>query len=350
MVVRRNFMKLVGGASASVLLPGAAFAQRRPMVYACTGGSTAKMEQECFVDPVAKELKIDIRVDGTMSPAKAEAMVKANAVDWDIVNFTGGFLHAGTEKGLLTPVDRAVVNQSVLEPALRHDYGTNTHCGGVVMAWNTQKYAEDKGPQSWADFYDVKKFPGSRAMYKANDYLCESALRAAGLKLDEVYPLTDEKMKIVFAKLKELKPNISLWYTQGAVPAQALATGQIDLALTTTGRMLVVKGEGAPVAFTMMDGLINCFALMIPKGGTPYLKEAMQLMAASIGEAAQTKLLSAGAYGPVRASVIAKATPEQRKYLAFAPENRKNMLLVNYAESARVGAKYASEWTTFFAG
>jgi putative spermidine/putrescine transport system substrate-binding protein len=350
MVIRRNFMKLVGGASASVLLPGAAIAQRRPMVYACTGGATAKIEQECFVEPVSKALKIDIRVDGTMTPAKVEAMVRANAVEWDIVNFTGGFLHAGTEKGLLMPLDRVVVDQSVLEPALRHDYGTYTHCGGVVMAWNTRKYAEDKGPQSWADFFDVKKFPGSRAMYKANDYLCEASLRAAGLKLEEVYPLTDEKMKIVFAKLKEFKPHVSLWYTQGAVPAQALATGQVDLALSTTGRMLVVKAEGAPVAFTMMDGLINCFALMIPKGSTPYAKEAMQLMATSLGDAAQTKLLSAGAYGPVRASVIGKATPEQRKYLAFAPEHRKHMLVVNYAESARIGAKYASEWTNFFAG
>jgi putative spermidine/putrescine transport system substrate-binding protein len=133
------------------------------------------------------------------------------------------------------------------------------------------------------------------------------------------------------------------------VPAKALATGQIDLALTTTGRIPIVKGEGAPVAFTMKDGLINCFALMVPKG-TPYAKEAMQLMAASVCGVAQTKLLTAGSYGPVRASVIAKATPEQRRYLVFAPENRKNMLLVNYAESARAAAKYASEWTTFFAG
>jgi len=350
MRMRRNFIKLAGGAIACNLLPSLAFAQsRRPMVYACTGGSTGKIEQEIFVEPVAKALKMDIRVDGTMSPAKVEAMVKANAVEWDIVNFTGGFMHAGAEKGLLMPVDRTVVDQSVLEPALRSDHGTYTHSGGVVMAWNTKKYGEDKGPQSWADFFDAKKFPGSRAMYKAPDYLCEATLRAAGLKLEEIYPLTDEKMKIVFAKLKEFKPQVSLWYTQGAVPAQALATGQIDLALTTTGRVLIVKGEGAPVAFTMQDGLINVFALMVPKGA-PYAKEAMQLMAASIGEPAQAKLLTAGAYGPVRASVIAKATPEQRRYLAFAPENRKNMLLVNYAESARVAAKYASEWTTFFAG
>ena len=114
--------------------------------------------------------------------------------------------------------------------------------------------------------------------------------------------------------------------------------------------MLVVKAEGAPVTFTMRDGLINTFALMVPRGSATYAKEAMQLMAAAVGEPAQAKLLTAGAYGPVRASVIAKATPEQRKYLAFAQENRKNMLLVNYGESARIAAKYASEWTTFFAG
>ncbi len=351
MTLRRDFMKMAGSASAlSLLYPHLSLAQsRRPMVYACTGGSTGKMEQDIFVDPAAKALNMDIRLDGTMSPAKVEAMVKANAVEWDVVSYTGGFMHAGAEKGLLMPVDRSIVDQTVLEPALRSDYGTNISSGAIVIAWNTKKYGPNAGPQSWAEFWDIKRFPGSRAMYKSSDYLCESALRAAGLRFDEIYPLTDEKLKIVFGKLRELKPHVSLWYTQGAVPAQALATGQIDLALTTTGRIMIVKGEGAPVAWTMKDGFINVFSLTVPKG-TPYAKEAMQLMSYAIGEAAQTKLLSSGSYGPVRASVISKATPEQRKYLSFAPENRSAMLLINYQELAKVGIKYAKEWTNFFAG
>ena len=35
----------------------------------------------------------------------------------------------------------------------------------TVLAWNTKTYA-DKGPQSWADFWDVKKFPGKRSYRK----------------------------------------------------------------------------------------------------------------------------------------------------------------------------------------
>jgi hypothetical protein len=41
-----------------------------------------------------------------------------------------------------------------------------------------------------------------------NDW--KGALRAAGLKLEEIYPLTDEKMKIVFSKFKEFKTHVSL--------------------------------------------------------------------------------------------------------------------------------------------
>lgn len=349
MTSRRTVLRLTGATLATSLLGRPAWSATRPMVYACTGGSTQKMEQEAFVDPVAKALKLDIRVDGSMAPAKFEAMVKARAVEWDIINYTGAFMHSAATMNLLQRVDRKVVNQDVLESGLRHDYGTYTHAGGVVMAWNTKKYGPEAGPQTWAEFYDPKKFPGARAMYKSSDYLCETALLAAGLKISEIYPLTEEKMKIIFAKLREFKPAVSLWYTQGAVPAQALATGQVDLALTTTGRLLIVKDEGAPVAMTLKQGLINTFCLTVPQG-TPYTKEAMQLMAAAIGETAQARLLSAGAYGPVRASVIAKATPAQRKYLAFAPENRRNMLLVDYGELARVARRYAAEWNNFFAG
>ena len=50
----------------------------------------------------------------------------------------------------------------------------------TVLAWNTKTYG-DKGPQSWADFWDVKKFPGKRSYRKGVAGALEPALMADGV-------------------------------------------------------------------------------------------------------------------------------------------------------------------------
>ena len=55
----------------------------------------------------------------------------------------------------------------------------------TVIGWNTKTYG-DQRPQSWADFWDVKKFPGTRSYRNAVPTL-EPALMADGVPRDKVY-------------------------------------------------------------------------------------------------------------------------------------------------------------------
>ena len=59
---------------------------------------------------------------------------------------------------------------------------------------------------------------------------------------------------------------------------------------------------------------------------------------------AQARLLSFGTYGPVLSEAAAKGTPEQRKILVTAPENIKNMLILNEEQAALYSAKYENDW------
>jgi len=50
----------------------------------------------------------------------------------------------------------------------------------TVIAWNTDKYGQN-GPQSWADFWDTKKFPGTRSLSRGASETFEVALMADGV-------------------------------------------------------------------------------------------------------------------------------------------------------------------------
>ena len=55
------------------------------------------------------------------------------------------------------------------------DYCVGADIFSVVAAWNTDTYGEN-GPRTWADFFDVEKFPGTRAMRAKVDAQLEAAL------------------------------------------------------------------------------------------------------------------------------------------------------------------------------
>ncbi|MGO7668309.1 hypothetical protein ACC697_39410, partial [Rhizobium ruizarguesonis] len=54
------------------------------------------------------------------------------------------------------------------------DGGRPDHGADAAIAYDGAKLAE--GPKSWSDFWDVKKFPGKRALRKSAKYTLEFEL------------------------------------------------------------------------------------------------------------------------------------------------------------------------------
>ncbi len=84
----------------------------------------------------------------------------------------------------------------------------------TVMAWNTDTVGKDGAkPTTWADFYNVEKFPGTRSVYDHPRGNLEIALLADGVDPAKLYPLDVDR---AFKKLATLKPSIGIWWNSGA--------------------------------------------------------------------------------------------------------------------------------------
>ncbi|MEZ5784418.1 MAG: ABC transporter substrate-binding protein [Rhizobiaceae bacterium] len=301
------------------------------------------------MDPFAKMKGIEIANVSPTSYAKIKAMVEANFVEWDLICVGGNFIYTGQDAGLLEPIDYSIVKADHLAPEWRSEYGVNTTTGASVIAYNTKAFTEGNEPRSWKDFWNVKDFPGPRSLYSGLHYNYEAALLAADVEKKEVYPATEEKVKLAFAKLEEIKPHVAVWWSAGAQPPQLLSTGEVAMAMAWSGRIADAMNEGAPVAMTFKDAIAWGNAYVVPKGAS-HRDTVMELISYCISLPAQEALLPIATYGPVLEAAAAKATPEQSRNIVTHPDNIKDAVIQNDKEVAAYMAKYDRKWQQFQLG
>ena len=346
---RRQLLKgatALGAVLAGTALPS--FAAGRNLTFVSWGGSLSDMETKAFVKPFGKAQGIDVISTSPTKYAKIKAMVESGNVEWDVVTVGGRFAYDGADDGLLEEIDYgSVPNATALDKNLRGPYSVATSLGATIIAWNTDLTKDV--PQSWADFWDTKRFPGARGLYKPMYYNYEIALRATGISADEIYPVTDEKVGIMFSKLKELKPHVKVWWSSGAQPPQLLSSGELALCSAWDGRIKAVQKENAPVAFTFADGLAWGNVVVVPKG-TPNKRMAMALINYAISPEAQARVAASGVYAPVLTSVAEAVPDEVRQGFASAPENLSRMMVLNEQQTALYVNKYKTKWQEFQLG
>jgi putative spermidine/putrescine transport system substrate-binding protein len=204
------------------------------------------------------------------------------------------------------------------------EYGFPSIAFGWVMAWNSKVFAKG-GPQGWADFWDVQKFPGRRALYSQPKPLLEFALIADGVLVDKLYPLDVDR---AFKKLDQIKPHISVWYEDLGQADVLLQNGEVDLMLTSNGRAYKAKQSGAPVDFTFKEGAWEQGYWVVLKNA-PNTKNAMKLIAWTAQPDGEAVFAEAYAYGGPNLKSYAMMKPAVAAGLSTSPDNLKQEFKVD---------------------
>lgn len=351
MMDRRNILKASAAAGAVSLLPagpsGRAAAQpSRPFTFVSWGGALQETEKKAFIEPFFAKKGMKFAEASPTTYAKIKAQVEAKAVEWDLVTVGGQWMYQAKDQNLAEPMDYSVIKNDALDKAWKAEFGVYSSTGATIVAYNTKSFPAGKEPKSWADFWNVKDFPGPRSLYSRMHYNYEAALRAAGVPRDQIYPFTDDKIRTMFQKLEEIKPHVSVWWTTGAQAPQLLSTGEVAMAMAWNGRILDAQKAASPVAMTLKDAIAWGNAFIVPKG-TPYKALAMEVINYAISEEAQDRLIPIGTYGPTLEKSAAKATPEQALQMVTHPTNVKDAVIFNDEQSAAYLTKYEADWQKF---
>jgi putative spermidine/putrescine transport system substrate-binding protein len=325
---KTTFAALLGGAAMLIAANGAS---AQTLTVVSFGGSYQEGQSKALFQPAAKALGITVREETYTSIADLRLKVRANAVTWDVVaSGSGSAARAGAE-GILEKLDYKIIDTKDFLPNFAGDYCVGGDVFSTVLAWNTKTYGNN-GPQSWADFWDVKKFPGKRSYRKGVAGALEPALMADGVPADKVYEVLSAPGGIdrAIKKIKELKPHIAVWWTSGAQHAQLMKDGEVDMITGWNGRFDVIAKDGAQVAYTFNQGLLDYDCFAIPKGA-PNRDLAMKFLAEISKPQYQAEFTKYITYGPTNKKAYELGTIDAAyaRRLPSHPENAARQLTIN---------------------
>ncbi|GAB5097405.1 ABC transporter substrate-binding protein [Caballeronia sp. LP006] len=306
-------------------MPLAARAQSKQIVVSDPGGPYTTAYREAFYDPFEKATGIKVVSVARESQPVAQfaAMVQTKNYVWDVTTLTlSADIPYLESKGLLEPIGlKASDFPDIMPEAITPNWlGVDVY--STVLAYRADKF-KDNGPKSWADFWDVKKFPGRRCLRRSPLDTLEQALLADGVPLDKLYPLDVDR---AFKSLDKIKPHIAIWWTSGAQAMQAIQSGDVDMISTWNGRAQAAKDSGAPVNIVWNQGLYSIEGWGIPKG-TPRADAARQFVRFCADAKRQAALTRTLAYGPTNKKSFETIDKERAALLPTAPENIKDMKL-----------------------
>ncbi len=181
-------------------------------VVVCTwGGSYTDAQRKTMFDPFTQATGIKVITTGTPDAAKLKVMEDTGSVQWDLLDAEGQMMFKAADQKILEPIDYGllyqVAPQSDFVAGSAQPDGFASVAFGWVLAWNTKSFPGDP-PQGWADFWNVEKFKGRRAMYAEPKPLLEVALMADGVPRDKIYPIDVDR---AYAKLDQIKPHVDVW-------------------------------------------------------------------------------------------------------------------------------------------
>ena len=228
-----------------ILVPGKAKASEQ-LVIPSWGGAYAETINEAFYKPFTKETGIPIIVGPQPDLAKLKAMIKTGNVEWDFVDLITGWVVEGENEGLWEPINLNIVNRANVVPVANREksQGFYVFGGGIVYQEGRHGKPEQR-PKSWAEFWDVNKFPGRRALRsdRAAEML-EIALVADGVLPRQVYPLDVER---AFKSMAKIKPHITHWISATAQTIGIVEKNEADFSYTYNSRVFASRKAGNQV-------------------------------------------------------------------------------------------------------
>ncbi|MEQ9609377.1 MAG: extracellular solute-binding protein, partial [Kiloniellaceae bacterium] len=229
LISRRSFTTALAAALALPLAAraGLSFAQAKELVLVNWGGDAMTAYAEAYGKAFTEATGVAVKMDGSGPTEGAiTAQAKSGNVSWDIVDADPFSAITLGKQGYLQAIDYDVVDKAKTREGFGWEHAMSAYFFSYVVAYDSELYPE--APTSMADFFDVEKFPGSRAMYKWGVSSWEAALLADGAAPESLYPLDLEK---AHAKLGAFKQHVVSFWGGGAESQTAMLSGEASMGI-----------------------------------------------------------------------------------------------------------------------
>jgi len=277
------------------------------------GGIYEQAQRQAIYTPFTKATGISIQsvtYNGGIDTIKD----RATSENWDVIDMIEDQAISACDIGLLEPVSAetiASVDQSI---SLEDDFIPNAFrkCSvaqniySTVYAYDDRIFLGEK-PETIADFFDLERFPGKRALLKDPDVILEWALIAIGVPVGQVYDLlsTDRGLRLAFKKLDSIRDSI-VWWSEVGEPSKLLDSGRVAMASGYNGRFFsAMQEEKMPISIVWDGQVINydVWSIATNSSKKDIAKDFIRFATLPTQMASMAELIP---YGPTRNSALSR--------------------------------------------
>jgi putative spermidine/putrescine transport system substrate-binding protein len=336
------------------------------LTVATWGGAYEAAQDRALFRPFTARTGLSVavaRYQGGLQPLRD----RAGPEGWQVVDMLesdaiaacdAGLLHRLDHDALLAPADGVPLAED-FAPARLRPCSIPQNVFATVMAYDERAFPGVK-PTRVADFFDLERFPGKRAVEKRPDAILEWALLAEGVPPAQVYDLlsTDRGLRLAFRKLDTIREAI-VWWTDADEPARLLAEGDVAMASGYNGRFFAAAQEGGAPLVVVWDGrLIGYEVWAVPRTADPQGPAADFLRFAG-RPGPMARLASRIPYGPARRSALervglhAETGIPMQDHLPNAPRHDSRALVRDsrwYARTRAIRTRRFEAWLSRGAG
>mgnify|MGYP001376179867 CR=1 FL=1 len=344
----------------------------KPVTIVSWGGAYTEMQR---LGPAAyAEKKTGIKtkfVDYSGGLSELKAQKKSGKIKWDVMDVFAMDTIVGCDEGLFHKFDfdRDFAPAPDGTPASK-DFLTlmpnKCAVGNILYSWTWAYNTNNvKGtPKTIKDFFDTKKFPGKRALYKGALSNLEIALAADGVKPGNgganIYKKlrTKKGLQRALYKINDLCADPQggcVFWSAGAQPAELLASGEVVMSTAWNGRLFNAEIQGLPIKQVWDAQIIDYEFFVLVKNGPNYKNgkalKILREMTSTAGGASQLKYI---AYAPWRRSAIDYVEDREPFYkdgktkmlpqMSTSPQNTKNFIFIDFLYWADKGNQNNEEW------
>ncbi len=269
------------------------------------------------------------------SAGRIRSMVESGRVTWDICDSSASSSVLLGRANLVTPVNYSIVDRAnVVAPVFALEHGAAPYSFSSVLAYDSARFPQG-GPTSWADFWDLRRFPGQRLLRRDAVGSLEAAAMSMGRTIANTYPLD---VRAAIRRVAEIRRNCVFW-NSGSESEQFLRTGEAVMGQIWHTRANVLQREtNGRIKFIWNQGLLQPGIFVIPRGA-PGGEMVQRLLASMLAnEEAQVGLLQFLGNGPTNPRAAARVPAEFRAVNPTDPANAPQQVPI---DGVWWGANYA---------
>lgn len=324
---RRSLLKTGAAGIATSTLATPLIAQARSVKIGSYGGYF----EDSFKSFVYPEFTAatGITVESVTQPNSADWLVtmqqaaSAGSVPTDISLYgRQQMIKASRIGGLIAPLDLSMIPKaSNLDEYFVFDGGAGPQ-GVGAMSWFTAMVfnpTEVETPESWADFWDSEKFEASLGLsnvYSSGLLDITSATFFDG----EATMMTDEGILAIIDKIREIKPNVTLWWNAESQMEQGMKNGDVIGGQYYLDVANLMAMDGFPIKPTFpKEGNLQDYGSWCLTDGSEKAAEAAEFMNFSSDPATQALMSRNIGTAPLVAQSMTDLTDDEFAFVSGSP-------------------------------